>query len=53
METLGTSENVAAARRNIYVFGAASFFNDTASEMPIGSCRPSLFLLAQAPRPWG
>ncbi len=33
MDTPATSQNAAAARRNVYVFGTVSFFNDTASEM--------------------
>src|SRR5262249_25969234 len=33
MASPGTSDNPVVARRNVYVFGTVSFFNDTASEM--------------------
>jgi MFS family permease len=33
MATRGPSDNSVAVRRNVYVFGTVSFFNDTASEM--------------------
>ncbi|HEU4415760.1 MAG TPA: MFS transporter [Candidatus Angelobacter sp.] len=33
MAEIATSHSAGAVRRNVYVFGAVSFFNDTASEM--------------------
>ena len=33
MADIATSHSAGAVRRNVYVFGAVSFFNDTASEM--------------------